>query len=68
MDEIERDRLRTQQRKEQYQAEYDPGYRAGSMPTPDIRLANAADYAAYQLGQINLNLARLVDVLEKRAQ
>jgi hypothetical protein len=33
---------------------------------PDQRIAAAAEYAAFQLGQINRNIARLVEVLEKR--
>ena len=33
---------------------------------PDMRIAAAAEYAAFQLGQINRNIARLVEILEKR--
>jgi hypothetical protein len=32
----------------------------------DMRIAAAAEYAAFQLGQINRNIARLVEILEKR--
>jgi hypothetical protein len=64
----ERDRLHAERRKALYEADYSPGYTPTNMPGADIRLANAADYAAYQLGQMNRNLARLVDLLEKRGQ
>jgi hypothetical protein len=47
-------------------ADYLPAYHGGGMPTPEARMANAADYIAYQLGQMNRNLAKLVDLLEKR--
>jgi hypothetical protein len=47
-------------RRKMYMAEdFDPGY-PSSMPL-DIRLSRAAEYAAYQLGQINRKLDRLVE-------
>ena len=66
MNEADRDKALADRRKAMWEADYDPGYRPGVMPAADIRLANAADYAAYQLGQINRNLAKLVEILEKR--
>lgn len=38
---------------------------AGPMLSADLRTANATEYAAYQLGQINRNLAKLISLLEK---
>ncbi|MCV0387411.1 MAG: hypothetical protein K5821_13460 [Nitrobacter sp.] len=51
--------------KSQMQGDFNPGYTRTNMPSPEARLANASEYAAYQLGQINRNIARLVDILEK---
>lgn len=48
------------------EGDFNPGYTAFATPAADVRLANAAEYAAYQLGQINRNLAKLVEILEKR--
>ena len=41
--------------------DFDPGH--SSMPL-DMRLALAAEYAAYQLGQINRKLERLIEAAE----
>ena len=46
--------------------DFDRGYYPGSMPL-DIRLSRAAEYAAYQLGQINRKLDRLVEAAERIA-
>ena len=46
--------------------DFDPGYYPSSMPL-DIRLSRAAEYAAYQLGQINRKLDRLVEAAERIA-
>ncbi len=35
---------------------------------PQFKAVNALEYMAYQMGQINRNLARLVDHLEKQAK
>ena len=48
-----------------YDQDYDPHYNMNAMPKSDIRLANAADYAAHQLGKISRNLERLIAILEK---
>ena len=42
--------------------DFDPGH--CSMPF-DMRLALAAEYAAYQLGQINRKLGRLIEAAEQ---
>jgi hypothetical protein len=42
--------------------DFDPGH--SSMPF-DMRLALAAEYAAYQLGQINRKLERLIEAAEQ---
>jgi hypothetical protein len=44
---------------------FNPGYRPEAAPPAKTRMVNAAEYAAYQLGRINRNLARLVDHLTK---
>jgi hypothetical protein len=49
-----------------YEAEFAPGYTRDAMPSEQQRIANAAEYSAAQLGKISRNLARLVDILEKR--
>lgn len=65
-DNSERDAALALRRKAMMEADFDPGYTPERTPQPDVRLAIAAEYAAYQLGQINRNIARLVDLLEKR--
>jgi hypothetical protein len=47
--------------------DFDPGYYPSSMPL-DIRLSRATEYAAYQLGQINRKLDRLVETAERIAR
>jgi hypothetical protein len=42
--------------------DFDPGH--SSMPL-DMRLALAVEYAAYQLGQINRKLERLIEATEQ---
>jgi hypothetical protein len=53
-------------RQAMYEADFLPDYTPNTAPKPDGRIANAAEYSAYQLGQINRNLAKLVALLEKR--
>jgi hypothetical protein len=62
----ERNKALEARRKVLMESDFSPGYTPESMPNPEHRLANAADYAAYQLGQINRNLAKLVALMEKR--
>ncbi len=52
-------------RKQRMESDFNPGYLPESMPAADIRMVHAAEYSAYQLGQINRNLARLIEILEK---
>jgi hypothetical protein len=54
-------------RKTCMEQDFDPGYYPSSMPL-DIRLSRAAEYAAYQLGQINRKLDRLVEAAERIAR
>jgi hypothetical protein len=62
-----RNRALAEARKERWERDFNPTeYAPEYMPSPDVRLTNAAEYAAYQLGQINRNLARLIELLEKR--
>ena len=44
-----------------------PHIRHEQMPGADERVAYAAEFAAYQLGQINEKLGRLVDLMEPSA-
>lgn len=59
-------------RQQRYRAHMAQDYGINAVGTPgtsiENRVANAAEYAAYQLGQINRNLARLVEHLEKQAK
>jgi hypothetical protein len=47
--------------------DFNPGYTPETMPNAEMRIANAAEYAAYQLGQINRRLDQIVDVLGRMA-
>jgi hypothetical protein len=40
------------------------GYIPSSIPDPNIRVANAAEYAAYQLGHISQNLDKLIAAVQ----
>lgn len=52
--------------KSKMEEDFIPSYTRTNIPKPEERIANAAEYTAYQLGQINRNIARLIDLLEKR--
>jgi hypothetical protein len=54
-------------RKAYMEQDFDPGYYPSSMPL-DVRFSLAAEYAAYQLGQINRKLDRLVEAAERIAR
>ncbi|MGA8690613.1 MAG: hypothetical protein ACLQF1_01655 [Methyloceanibacter sp.] len=54
-------------RKAYLEQDFDPGYYPSSMPL-DVRLSRATEYAAYQLGQINRKLDRLIDAAEQIAR
>ena len=48
------------------QSDFDPrSY--GPVPSAEHRLAIAAEYAAFQLGQINRTLARILERMEKES-
>ena len=53
-----------ERRKAMMEGDFNPGYT--HMPQPDVRLATAAEYAAYQLGQINRKLDKLIAALESK--
>ena len=44
--------------------DFNPGYVAGSLPKAEDRLANAAEYAAFQLGQIGKSLEEINEILK----
>jgi hypothetical protein len=44
-----------------------PIIRHEQMPGTDERVAYAAEFAAYQLGQISEKLGRLIEIMEPRA-
>jgi len=52
-------------RKHKMESDFNPAYVPENMPGFDTRIINAVEYSAYQLGQINRTLTRLVDILEK---
>jgi hypothetical protein len=56
--------------RERYQKFFDntfmPNIRHEQMPGADERAAYAAEFAAYQLGQINNTLRRLIEVMGPR--
>jgi hypothetical protein len=54
-------------RKNYMEQDFDPRYYPSSMPL-DIRLSRASEYTAYQLGQINRKLDRLVEAAEQIAR
>ena len=62
----ERNRQLDERRKAFYETDFDPKHRPEGMPPPDIRLAAAAEYAAFQLGQINRKLDKLIAALESK--
>jgi hypothetical protein len=44
---------------------FTPNIRYEQMPAADERIAYAAEYAAYRLGQIDEKLGRLIDIMER---
>jgi hypothetical protein len=63
----ERNKAIRAQRKTAYEADFDPGLTPERSPTPDVRLAAAIEYAAFQIGQINRKLDRLTAAVERLA-
>jgi hypothetical protein len=61
----ERNRALADSRKAMMDADFDPGNRPDQVPR-DARLADAAEYAAYQLGQINRKLDKLIAALQSK--
>lgn len=57
-DQQQQDRIR-ERWFEQMDEDFFPNYSRTNYPTSDVRLANAAEYAAYHLGQISKHLARI---------
>jgi len=47
--------------------DFAPDHTPEQTPDPSLRLAIAAEYAAFQLGQINRKLGKLIDVLDASA-
>jgi hypothetical protein len=43
-----------------------PNVRYEQMPSSDERVAYAAEFAAYRLGQIDERLGRLIEIMERR--
>jgi hypothetical protein len=58
---------REKRRKAYYEQDFDPNPAATSMPPPDVRVANALEYAAFHLGQINRKLDRIIEASERIA-
>ena len=51
--------------KEMMEKDFDIDYVAGiDQPSPEMRTATAMEYAAYQLGQINRKLDKIIAALE----
>jgi hypothetical protein len=44
-----------------------PNFRYEQMPGADERVAYAAEFAAYRLGQIDEKMARLIEIMERGA-
>jgi len=63
MDTSERDKLRAERQKAAMEGDFSPEYRPESTPAPEYRIVNAAEYSAYQLGQINRSLKEIVRLL-----
>ena len=64
--ESEREAQRLQRLLERMTSDYAPLHHPSIAVPPEQRLANAAEYAAFQLGQINRNLDLLVHILQTR--
>lgn len=46
--------------RQRMERDYDPNQTAGAAPAPDVRIANALEYIAFQLGQINRKLDGMI--------
>jgi hypothetical protein len=47
----------------EFNPNYAPTIKAGVAPSPEERIANALEYSAFQLGQINEKFDQLLDAL-----
>jgi hypothetical protein len=63
----ERDQLLHERWQARMEKEFHPGHTPEQTPEPDVRLAIAAEYAAFQLGQINRKLDKLVELFAASA-
>jgi hypothetical protein len=63
---VDDQKVMADRRKAMMEGDFNPGYSPTHMPQPDVRLATAAEYAAYQLGQINRKLDKLIAALESK--
>jgi hypothetical protein len=66
MDTNERNRQLADRRKAMMEGDFNPGYTPEHTPSPEARLATAVEYAAYQLGQINRKLDKVIAALESK--
>lgn len=67
MDQVERDQEIAERRKARWDADFALSFAPDKAPPADVRLAFATEYAAYQLGQINRKLDRLIAAAERLA-
>jgi hypothetical protein len=69
MDIKERAKLISEQKRQDLEADFVPAYGPEQMPQLDLRMALAAEYSAYQMGQLNKKLDKLIELLlSTRAQ
>jgi hypothetical protein len=61
----EGDKTTNERQRARYEADFDPGFTSKRILTPTARLAAAAEYTAFQLGQINRKLDRLTAAVER---
>ena len=62
-----RNKLMREQWIERMEGAFVPDYTPELQPKPDIRMLLAVEYAAYQLGKISQNLAKITALLETQA-
>lgn len=62
----ERDQAVAERRKAMMEGDFNPRYTPESTPPAEARMVNAAEYSAYQLGKLNRNIERLIDLLDKK--
>jgi hypothetical protein len=56
--------VQRERRRLRMESDWDPDYKLGSAPPVEHQMNNALDYA-YQLGQINRKMDRLIAAVEK---